>query len=57
MRLALLIAVLLCGGCKSAEIAVEHQMTGLHVAAKFVAKDAGGASQWNGGDAEELLRR
>lgn len=57
MRLALLIALLLCGGCQSVEFAINHQMTGLHVAAKFVAKDDGGASVWNGGDGETTLRR
>jgi hypothetical protein len=57
MRLILLLAILFSSGCKSAEIAVNHQMTGLHVAAKFEAKDPAHESQWNGGEAKELLRR
>lgn len=43
MRAILLLALtLLCGqfsGCKTAEIAVDHQMTGIHVVAKFEGKD------------------
>lgn len=43
MRTWLLLATIMtCGylsGCKTAEIAVDHQMTGIHVAAKFEGKD------------------
>ena len=38
----LLAAIATCGqlsGCKTAEIAVDHQMTGIHVVAKFEGKD------------------
>ena len=49
MRLILLLAVVISSGCKSAEIAVDHQISGLHVAAKFEARDAAG-QHWNGGD-------
>jgi hypothetical protein len=31
-------------GCKTAEIAVNHQMTGIHVVAKFEGKEATAAS-------------
>jgi hypothetical protein len=55
MRLILLLAVVLSSGCKSAEIALDHQISGLHVAAKFEAKDHG--ANWNGGDQSALLRR
>lgn len=41
MRAILILATLVCGGCRSAEFAVNHQMTGLHVVAKFEAKDGG----------------
>jgi hypothetical protein len=60
MRLVLLLAVVLSGGCQTAEIAVDHSLTGIHVAAKFEAKDAAKdtlaqsqvaqSRQWNGGD-------
>jgi hypothetical protein len=51
MRLVLLLAIVLSGGCKTAEIAVDHSLTGIHVAAKFEAKDAVREShEWNGGD-------
>ena len=48
MRAWLLLAALatngiLCG-CKTAEIAVNHQMTGIHVVAKFEGKDEAVAS-------------
>ena len=60
MRLLLLLVAIVPGGCKTAEFAVDHQITGLRVAAKFEAKDrdnhAGSDSQWNGGDAD-LMRR
>jgi hypothetical protein len=55
MRLILLLAVVLSSGCKSAEIALDHQISGLHVAAKFEAKDHG--NDWNGGDQLGMLRR
>jgi hypothetical protein len=32
-----------CSGCKTAEIAVNHQITGLHVVAKFAAPEHNGA--------------
>ena len=57
MRLILLVSIVFGSGCKSAEIAVNHQMTGLHVAAKFEAKDPAHKSHWMGGEAEALLRR
>ena len=60
MRLVLLLAVVMSGGCKTAEIAVDHSLTGIHVVAKFEAKDTAKDSvaqsqvaqshQWNGGD-------
>ena len=31
-----------CSGCKTAEIAVNHQITGLHVVAKFAAPEHDG---------------
>lgn len=48
MRAWLLLAALatngiLCG-CKTAEIAVDHQMTGIHVVAKFEGKEEAVAS-------------
>ena len=43
MRAWLMLATIAtCGeliGCKTAEIAVNHQMTGIHVVAKFEGKD------------------
>lgn len=43
MRAWLLLATIAtCGeliGCKTAEIAVDHQMTGIHVVAKFEGKE------------------
>ena len=43
MRATLLLALTLLGGqltgCKTAEIAVDHQMTGIHVVAKFEGKE------------------
>jgi hypothetical protein len=39
MRRLLLLVAIACSGCKTAEFAVDHQMTGIHVAAKFEAKD------------------
>jgi hypothetical protein len=39
MRRLLLLVVIACGGCRTAEFAVDHQMTGIHVAAKFEAQD------------------
>jgi hypothetical protein len=33
------LALLVCSGCKTAEIAVNHQITGLHVVAKFATAD------------------
>jgi hypothetical protein len=39
MRRLLLLVAFACSGCKTAEFAVDHQMTGIHVAAKFEAKD------------------
>jgi hypothetical protein len=60
-RLLLLLAAIVSGGCKTAEFAVDHQITGLRVAAKFEAKDTGGPedsdTRWNGGDAMALMRR
>ena len=38
----MLAAIATCGeliGCKTAEIAVDHQMTGIHVVAKFEGKE------------------
>lgn len=43
MRALLLLATIMCGGCQTAEIAVNHQMTGIHVVAKFEARDGGDA--------------
>ena len=57
MRLVLIIAAIACSGCQSAEFAVNHQMTGLHVVAKFEAKDDGQHTAWNDGGGEELVRR
>jgi hypothetical protein len=59
----ILLASLAAGGCKTAEFVVDHSMTGIHVAAKFEAKDAHRESpsdeqaHWNGGDAIATLRR
>ncbi|QDT71546.1 hypothetical protein [Lacipirellula limnantheis] len=43
MRALLMLAMIAsCGdllGCKTAEIAVDHQLTGIHVVAKFEGKD------------------
>jgi hypothetical protein len=39
MSRVLLLLTVLASGCKTAEFAVDHQMTGIHVAAKFEAKD------------------
>jgi hypothetical protein len=50
MRRVLLLVVVVLGGCRSAEFAVDHQMTGLHVTAKFVASDRLAASRWNDGE-------
>jgi hypothetical protein len=48
MRTWLLLATIMtCGylsGCKTAEIAVDHQMTGIHVVAKFEGKEEAVAS-------------
>ncbi len=41
-RLLLLLALVATAetsGCKTAEIAVDHQMTGIHLVAKFEAQD------------------
>jgi len=40
MSRVLLLLLALSSGCKTAEFAVDHQMTGIHVAAKFEAKDS-----------------
>jgi hypothetical protein len=40
MSRVLLLLLALSSGCKTAEIAVDHQLTGIHVAAKFEAKDS-----------------
>ncbi len=57
----LLLSSLTAGGCKTAEFAVDHSMTGIHVAAKFEAKDSAGpssvGSDWNGGDQVATMRR
>jgi hypothetical protein len=57
----LLLASITAGGCKTAEFAVDHSMTGIHVVAKFEAKDsessANGESQWNGGYEDATMRR
>jgi hypothetical protein len=53
--LILLFAVAASSGCQTAQFEVDHQITGLRVAAKFEAKDRGNA--WNGGEPWELLRR
>jgi hypothetical protein len=45
-RILLVVAVVFCG-CRSAEFAVDHQMTGLHVTAKFEAADRLVASRVN----------
>lgn len=37
--ISLLVVVAACGGCKTAEFAVQHPLTGLHVVAKFAAED------------------
>lgn len=61
MRTWLMLATIAtCGeliGCKTAEIAVDHQMTGIHVVAKFegkeedaVASDASAPSEQEQGD-------
>jgi hypothetical protein len=55
MRRLLLLAIFAMSGCQTAEFAVDHQITGLRVAAKFEARDRG--AEWNGGDASALLRR
>jgi len=56
-----LLASITAGGCKTAEFAVDHSMTGIHVVAKFEAKDsaspADGESPWNGGDEVATMRR
>lgn len=39
MRLIWMLVVISALGCKTAEFAVDHSMTGIHVAAKFEAKD------------------
>ena len=48
MRAWLLLAAIassgILSGCKTAEIAVNHQMTGIHVVAKFEGKDEAVAS-------------
>jgi hypothetical protein len=38
-RLLLALLAVASSGCRSAEFAVDHQMTGLHVVAKFEAVD------------------
>jgi hypothetical protein len=40
MSRVLLLLLALSSGCKTAEFAVDHQLTGIHVAAKFEAKDS-----------------
>jgi hypothetical protein len=59
--LLLLLASVTAGGCKTAEFAVDHSMTGIHVAAKFEAKDgdspSSDGSDWNGGDQIATMRR
>ena len=40
MRLLLLVLVASCSACQTVEFEVDHSMTGVHVAAKFEAKDA-----------------
>lgn len=39
MRLILLVLVASCSACQTVEFKVDHSMTGVHVAAKFEAKD------------------
>jgi hypothetical protein len=56
MRRVLLLVVVVLGGCRSAEFAVDHQMTGLHVTAKFVAADRWAASGSSGGESRGLVR-
>jgi hypothetical protein len=53
--LMLLLAVIVVSGCQTAEFAIDHQITGLRVAAKFEARDR--ANPWNGGDSAGMLRR
>jgi hypothetical protein len=58
MRFVLLLVVIASSGCQSAEFAVDHQITGLRVAAKFEAKDGGSnGSDWNAGEEMDLMRR
>lgn len=68
MRAWLLLAMIAtCGeliGCKTAEIAVDHQITGIHVVAKFegkeedaVASDASEPSQQEQGDDARVAER
>jgi hypothetical protein len=40
MSRVLLLLTVLASGCKTAEFAVDHQMTGIHVAAKFEAMES-----------------
>lgn len=40
MRLLLLLVLLVCNACKTAEFAVDHQMSGIRIAAKFESKDS-----------------
>lgn len=40
MRLLLLLLLSLCSACKTAEFAVDHQMSGVHIVAKFESKDS-----------------
>ena len=54
-RLFLLLVAVACSGCKTAEFAVDHQMTGIHVAAKFEAKDF--APNSYAAPASEIYRR
>jgi len=68
MRAWLLLATIaICGeliGCKTAEIAVDHQMTGIHVVAKFegkeedaLASDASEPSAQEQGDEAQVAER
>jgi hypothetical protein len=52
MRAILILAAVVCGGCRSAEFAVNHQMTGLHVVAKFEAREDGALLASGSSDAQ-----
>lgn len=58
MRAWLLLATIAtCGeliGCKTAEIAVDHQMTGIHVVAKFEGKEEAALASDESEPVEEL---